>query len=203
MRHRDIPITDDDELDPDAGPQRDAAAGASPQPFGSGAESDPADAAGVERALSEASAEEATLRNQLLRLAAEFDNYRKRESRERLEAWGRAKADLIEKLLPAIDDLSRVAHPESAETPGSAVGGLLAGVELVERKLLQALEREGLVPIEVEGAAFDPALHEAVLTRPTGDPDLAGRVAHVVAPGYRFGDRLVRPAKVVVWKLEP
>jgi len=145
-------------------------------------------------------AAEAAARDQLLRLAAEFDNFRKREARERAEAWNRAKADLIDKLLPALDDLRRVAHPEAAEAPpGSPLRALLGGVELVERKLLQVLEREGLAPVEAEGAPFDPALHEAILTRPTDDPALEGRVAHVAVPGWRFADRLLRPAKVVVW----
>ena len=144
---------------------------------------------------------EAALRDQLLRLAAEFDNFRKREARERTEAWTRAKADLIEKLLPALDDLRRVAHPEVAEAPvGSPVRALLEGVELVERKLWQTLEREGLQVIPAEGV-FDPSQHEAILTQPTTDPRLDGRIAQVVEPGYRLGDRLLRPSRVVVWKL--
>ncbi|MFN2431314.1 MAG: nucleotide exchange factor GrpE [Gemmatimonadota bacterium] len=142
------------------------------------------------------------LREQFLRLAAEFDNYRKRESRERGEAWTRAKAALIEKLLEPVDDLTRVAHPDPSAASNEEAAGLLAGVSLVERKMLQALEREGLERIEAEGAAFDPAVHEAILTQPTGDPALDGRVAHVALAGYRFADRLLRPAKVVVWKLQ-
>jgi molecular chaperone GrpE len=145
---------------------------------------------------------EAALRDQLLRLRAEFDNYRRRESRERLEAWSRAKADLIEKLLGSIDDLSRVAHPEGATAPrDSQAAAILDGVELVLRKMLQVLEREGLEAVEAEGAVFDPRVHEAVLTQPTNDARLDGRVAQVVLPGYRFADRLLRPAKVVVWRL--
>jgi molecular chaperone GrpE len=144
---------------------------------------------------------ERALGEQLLRLAAEFDNYRKREIRERAEAWGRAKADLIEKLLAPIDDLSRVAHPEAAAGPlDPQAASLLAGIELVERKMLQTLEREGLQRIDAEGAEFDPAVHDAILTQLTDDPALDGRVAHVALPGYRFADRLLRPAKVVVWK---
>jgi molecular chaperone GrpE len=149
-----------------------------------------------------AAATEEALREQLARLAADFDNFRKRESRERAEAWTRAKTDLVEKLLPALDDLRRVAHPEAAEAPpGSPVHALLEGVALVERKLLEALSREGLQEIEALDATFDPTVHEAILTQPTDDPRLAGRVAHVVEPGYRFGNRLMRPAKVVVWTL--
>jgi molecular chaperone GrpE len=156
---------------------------------------------GPEIAVERALAEEALLRDRLLRLAAEFDNYRKRAQRERQEASTRAKAELLEKLLGPIDDLSRVAHPETeAGPPDPRSASLLAGIELVERKMLQVLEREGLQPIEAEGATFDPTIHEAVLTAPTDDPELDGKVAQVLASGYRFADRLLRPAKVVVWK---
>ena len=115
---------------------------------------------------------EAALRDQLLRLAAEFDNFRKREARERTEAWARAKADLIEKLLPALDDLRRVAHPEAADAPpDSPVRALLEGVELVERKLWQILEREGLQVVPAEGQRFDPAVH-GHWSRQVGDEPL-------------------------------
>ena len=177
----------------DAGPTTESDS----EPFGASFGVDSGATAGEDETIVEGG-DAAALRDQLQRLAAEFDNYRKRESRDRAESWRRAKADLVEKLLEAIDDLSRVAHPEAGS---AAVAPLLSGVELVERKLLQALQREGLQRIEAEGAPFDPALHEAILTQPTDSPELDGRVAHVALPGYRFGDRLLRPAKVVVWKL--
>ncbi len=212
-RHR-IPVSDEDVLrsgadTPFSAPPREgdrAATGEEPVSLG---ETTPEVAAGLGGEPGQAAAQfgrapagEAALRDQLLRLAAEFDNFRKRESRERTETWGRAKVDLIEKLLPALDDLRRVAHPEAAEMPAdSPVRALLEGVELVEKKLWQVLEREGLQAIEAEGAAFDPALHEAILTQPTADPRLDGRIAHVAQPGYRFAERLLRPARVVVWTL--
>jgi molecular chaperone GrpE len=206
--HRRIPVSDDEGALPDPAapppeaPERDApdwVAEEAPEVSGG------RDSGGRNAAVapaSEAAPAEAALREQFARLAADFDNFRKRESRERAEAWGRAKADLVDKLLPALDDLRRVAHPEAAEAPpGSPVRALLEGVTLVERKLLEVLNREGLQEIEALGAMFDPTLHEAILTQPTNDPRLAGRVAQVVEPGYRFGDRLIRPAKVVVWTL--
>ncbi|MBA2565717.1 MAG: nucleotide exchange factor GrpE [Gemmatimonadetes bacterium] len=151
-----------------------------------------------------AAGQEALLRDQLLRLRADFENQRRRELRERTEARSRAKAELIERLLGALDDLSRVAHPAvTAEASDPRVASILEGVQLVERKLLQELEREGLERLASEGEAFDPALHEAILTQPAPEVALEGRVAQVVQPGYRLGERLLRPARVVVWAAAP
>ena len=113
------------------------------------------------------------------------------------------EGDLIDKLLAPIDDLARVAHPDVAAVDDPRVAALLEGIGLVERKLLDALEREGLRRVDAEGERFDPLLHDAVLTQPTDDPARDGRIAHVLLPGYRFGERLLRPAQVVVWKLAP
>lgn len=142
-------------------------------------------------------AELETLRDRHLRLQAEFDNYRKREARERAAAWGRAKADLIQKLLGAIDDLRRVARLEPEETSAAAV---IEGVDLVERNVFEILEREGLSTVGEIGEPFDPNLHEAiaVLPAPTAEDD--GTVADVASIGYRFGRQLLRPARVQVYR---
>ena len=175
--------------DEDAAASDESAAGASGAPGTDAAED------------REAAAREAAAREQLLRLAAEFENFKKRTGRERAETWSRAQADLLEKLLPAVDDLRRVAHPAEAGPVEGPAAALLEGVSLVERKILAALEREGLAEVEAEGAPFDPTVHEAVLTEPTDDPARDGRVARVLQPGFRFGARLLRPAQVAVWKL--
>lgn len=135
------------------------------------------------------------LRERHLRLAAEFENYRKRTRKELTETRERAQADLARRLLDALDDLDRV-----RETPvdASTVESLHEGVELVSRKLLKELRDAGLQRIEAEGALFDPNLHEAVLSVPTDDPEQDGRISRVFAPGYTFGDRLLRPARVEV-----
>lgn len=143
----------------------------------------------------------AVAREQMLRLAAEFDNFRKRVARERTETWSRAQAGLLETLLPALDDLRRVVDQADAGAPDGPAAALLDGVSLVQRNVLSVLERAGLAEIPAEGQVFDPAVHEAVLTEPTDDPGRDGRVAGVLQRGYRFGDRLLRPAQVVVWKL--
>ncbi len=137
------------------------------------------------------------LRDRLLRLQAEFDNFRKREARERAAAWARAKADLAQKLLGSLDDLDRVAHLDPRSAASEAV---IDGVGLVERKLLEALEREGLAPVGEMGEPFDPHVHEAIGTVPTANPEDDGRVAAVHVRGYRFGSQLLRPATVQVYE---
>jgi len=137
------------------------------------------------------------LEDRFLRLQAEFDNYRKREARERSAAWARAKADLVQKLLGALDDLQRVAHLDPGKTAASAV---IHGVSLVERKLADTLEREGLTRIGEIGEPFDPHRHEAISILPASLPDQDGTVAAVAIPGYEFGSQLLRPAQVQVYE---
>ena len=137
------------------------------------------------------------LRDRLLRLQAEFDNFRKREARERAAAWARAKADLVQKLLASLDDLDRVAHLDPRTATSESVIG---GVALVERNMLEALGREGLAPVGEEGEPFDPHVHEAIGTVPARTPEDEGKVAAVHVRGYRFGSQLLRPAQVQVYE---
>jgi molecular chaperone GrpE len=131
-----------------------------------------------------------------LRLAAEFDNFKKRAQRERMETTSRAQAELVAGILDALDDLGRVAHL-SAET--TSLRDLLAGVELVERKLTRALGQGGLERVGVEGEPFDPNRHEAVSTAPAPTAERDHTVQAVLQPGYRFGGALLRPARVSVF----
>ncbi|HET6616415.1 MAG TPA: nucleotide exchange factor GrpE [Gemmatimonadota bacterium] len=137
------------------------------------------------------------LQDRFLRLQAEFDNYRKREARERSAAWARAKADLVQKLLGALDDLQRVAHFDPERTSAAAI---FDGVSLVERKLSETLRREGLTRIGETGEPFDPHRHEAISTLPAPSPEQDGTVAAVAIPGYEFGSQLLRPAQVQVYE---
>lgn len=161
----------------------------------------PADAVATEERaeaeLEKVQEEARALQDRLLRLQAEFDNFKKREARERAAAWARAKADLTQKLLSALDDLQRVAALDPGETATAAV---VEGVTLVERKVFEALEREGLEPIGEVGEAFDPNLHEAIAVLPAGSPDQDGTIAAVASRGYRFGQQLLRPARVQVFE---
>jgi molecular chaperone GrpE len=138
-----------------------------------------------------------SLRDRHLRLAAEFDNYRKRVERERAEAFVRAQAQLLERLLEPLDDLQRIADFDPATTASSA---LHEGAEMVERKFLRAMESAGLEIVEAEGKDFDPAVHEALTTVPATSAEDDDTVAQVFQKGYRFKGLLLRPARVVVRK---
>ena len=140
--------------------------------------------------------EMSSLTDRHLRLAAEFDNYRRRSERERAELWGRAQADLASRLLDPLDDLDRVTHHAESASADS----LLHGMQLVERKLRQSLQAAGLEFIEAEGARFDPNTMEAVAIVPTDDEAEDGVVADVFQRGYRFKGALLRPARVRVKK---
>ena len=134
-------------------------------------------------------------RDKYLRLAAEYDNFRKRTIRERSEAASRGQAELIRHIIDALDDLARFAHvdPESADART-----VVQGVEMVERKLLKALTTAGLTVVSPENSSFDPALHEAVATEPATAPEDDHVVSRVFQPGYVFNGQLLRPARVVV-----
>jgi len=129
--------------------------------------------------------------DRLLRLAADFENYKKRAARERLEYVALANERLIGELLPILDDLERALG--AAEQHEEA--RLEEGVRLVHRSLATLLERHGLTPIETDGK-FDPHVHEALLSQPSEAEE--GSVLDVVQKGYTLGDRVVRPARVVV-----
>lgn len=139
------------------------------------------------------------LRDRHLRLAAEYDNYRKRTERERAESWTRAQAQLVEKLLDSLDDLQRVAH-FSAET--TSLPALLEGVQMVERKIMRVLESAGLEVVDAAGQPFDPGIHEALMTAPAERREEDETVGQVFQSGYRFKGDLLRPARVQVRKYE-
>jgi molecular chaperone GrpE len=133
-----------------------------------------------------------------LRLAAEFDNYRKRIERDRQTLAARLQVDLVASLLDVVDDLERVAETGATGTAAAVV----EGVRLVEKKFLTVLAGAGLEPIAAEGEVFDPAVMEAVATVATDDPAQDHRVADVFQRGYRLGEILVRPARVRVLSYE-
>jgi molecular chaperone GrpE len=130
-----------------------------------------------------------------LRLAAEYENFRKRTLKERSETWTRAQADLVSRLADALDDLSRFAHVDPAQTDAKTIHD---GVDLVERKVWKELEAAGVTRIDQAGVPFDPHVHEAVTTQPAASPQQDHTVGQVVQPGYKMRDILLRPARVVV-----
>lgn len=131
-----------------------------------------------------------------LRLAAEFDNYRKRVDRERQDSWARAQGELASRLLDVLDDLERVAHHGDT----SSAQGLLEGVQLVEKKLRTVLSAAGLEPIDPQNASFDPNSMEAVAMVAAESPEDDDVVSDVFQRGYRFKGQLLRPARVRVKK---
>jgi molecular chaperone GrpE len=136
------------------------------------------------------------LQDRLLRVSAEFDNYRKRTEKERRETWDSASADVIRDFLPVLDDLERaLAAPVDAATAES----MRRGVALIHRQMLDLLKKRGVQPIEAIGQMFDPHVHEAVANEPAhGRPD--GEITGELRRGYRQGDRLLRPSVVRVAK---
>ena len=134
--------------------------------------------------------------DRLLRKTAEFDNYRKRTERERIQQSDAAAADLIEDLLPLLDDLDRALK---ADTGGDATAAIRRGVELIQKQLLETLRKRGVKPIESLGADFDPHFHMAV-AHEAADGRREGEVVEEFARGYLLGERLLRPAMVKVAK---
>ena len=127
-----------------------------------------------------------------LRLAADFDNYRKRVAREHAELTTRANERLVNELLPVLDDLERALEAAAEHEEAK----LEEGVQLVHRSLAALLARHGLQEIDTEGA-FDPHVHEALLAQPREGAE-EGSVLQVLQKGYRLGDKVLRPARVIV-----
>lgn len=139
------------------------------------------------------------LRDRHLRLAAEFDNYRRRTRRELLHAGEASKAELASHLLEIIDDLTRVAEAPCDPEQHQAMHD---GVGLIARKLTKTLADAGMEVVNPLGERFDPNFQEAVLLTPTDDPEQDETVSQVLRVGYRLGDRLLRPAQVAVYRHE-
>jgi molecular chaperone GrpE len=145
-------------------------------------------------ALEEAKAQEAEYLDGWQRARAELANARKRFQRDREQAYGNAKADILVRLLPIVDDFERA----FATLPDDLAGQTwLEGIRLIQQKFTKLLEQEGVTPIEAEGEAFDPFVHEAV----THEPSQAVPEGHIIAEvqrGYKVGDRVLRPCAVRV-----
>ena len=142
------------------------------------------------------------LKDRHLRVAAEYDNFRKRTVRERTEIWARAQIELVVRLIDALDDLARFAHVDPAQTEAKA---LHDGIDMVERKLWKELQAVGIARIDQTGVPFDPKQHEAVTAAPAADPSQDHLVGAIFQAGYRLNDTLIRPARVQVltWQGDP
>ena len=134
-------------------------------------------------------------REKYLRLAAEYDNFRKRSARERQEAHWRGQADMVRGMIEALDDLGRFAHVDPDSVDARTV---VDGAAMVEKKLFKTLTGHGLEIVNPQDHPFDPSLHEAVGTAPAASPEEDHLVAQVYQAGYVFNGQLLRPARVVV-----
>jgi len=135
-------------------------------------------------------------KDKFLRLFAEFENYKKRTSKERIELFKTAGQELMTSLLPIVDDFER-ALPHIEE--GEEAEELKKGVSLIYQKFYNTLEQKGLSKIEtVQGAVFDAEFHEAITQIPAPSEDLKGKIIDCVEKGYKLGDKIIRYPKVVI-----
>ncbi len=134
-------------------------------------------------------------KDNFLRLFAEFENYKKRTSRERIELFSTANKELMLALLPVLDDFERGLN----EIEKSSDGPLLEGMKLIYNKFKNTLTQKGLKEVEVKaGDVFDPEIHEAISQIPAPDKKLKGKIIDIVEKGYKLGDTIIRYPKVVM-----
>lgn len=137
------------------------------------------------------------LREKYLRLLAEFDNYKKRTIREKIDLMNTAAGDTLAALLPVLDDFDRAKKIADDPNTGEVFS---EGVRLVYAKLYNILRQKGLEPMETDGQPFDPDLHEAFTEIPAPSEELKGHVVDTIEKGYKIKDKIIRHAKVVVGK---
>ena len=135
-------------------------------------------------------------RDKYLRLYSEFENFRRRTTKERLDLLQNASKDLMLELLPIVDDMQRAIHALAGDENTSAKEGM----ELIFKKFYGTLEKKGLKPMEAKGEAFDSEIHEAVTQFDAPSDDMVGKVIDEVEKGYYLNDKVLRFAKVVVGK---
>jgi molecular chaperone GrpE len=140
--------------------------------------------------------EVANLNDKYLRLYSEFDNYRKRSLKERIELSKTASADVISTILPVLDDFERAL--KAMEVPEGDAKSVADGVGLIYNKLKSILNQQGLETMKVLGESFDTDFHEALTNIPAPEPDQKGKVVDVIQNGYLLNGKVIRYAKVVV-----
>ncbi len=142
-------------------------------------------------------AEAAELKDKYLRLLAEFDNFKKRSIKERIDLMNTAAQDTLTALLPVLDDFDRAQNlPEEQK----ATAAFQEGIQLVYQKLYNILQQRGLEPMASTGEGFDPELHEALSELPAPSDDMKGKVFDTIEKGYTLKGKIIRHAKVVVAK---
>ena len=153
--------------------------------------------ASVEDQLQALQQENGELRDKYLRLAAEFDNYKRRMVKEKMQMMNNAARDTMSALLPVLDDFDRAKKAADQNDKGDLFE---EGIGLVYRKLYTTLEQKGLEPMDSEGQDFDPEFHDAMTETPAPSEELKGKVVDVIDRGYTLNGNIIRHAKVVVGK---
>jgi molecular chaperone GrpE len=128
-------------------------------------------------------------------LAAEFENYKRRTTKERIELFKTANQELMTALLPVLDDFERARNATRETTDANAVR---ESIDIIQTKLNKTLQQKGLTAMEVKGGDFDADLHEAITQIPAPSEDLVGKIVDEVEKGYYLGDKVIRHAKVVL-----
>ncbi|QRR01791.1 nucleotide exchange factor GrpE [Dyadobacter sandarakinus] len=154
-----------------------------------------APSAGEKDPLLTAQAEVAELKDKYLRLYADFENFRRRTAKEKLEMISGASADVVKLILPVVDDFERAKVSFDSSTD---VEALKEGVDLIYNKLFKTLESKGLKPMTSKGETFDAELHESIAQFPAPSDDLKGKVIDEIEKGYFLNDKVLRYAKVIV-----
>ena len=137
----------------------------------------------------------ADLKDKYLRLAAEFENYKRRTSKERIELFKTANQELMVALLPVLDDMERAS---AATRDTEDAGAVRDALGIVQNKLNKTLQQKGLTAMDAKGGDFDAELHEAITQIPAPSDDLKGKIVDEVEKGYYLGDKVIRHAKVVL-----
>ena len=151
----------------------------------------------MKKELEEKEQELQELKDKYLRLYAEFDNFKKRTVKEKLDLMKTASQDIMEHLLPVLDDFDRAKKSADDENSPEVFSD---GVVLVYEKLYSLLKSKGLEPMQSDGETFDPELHEAITEIPVPTEEMKGKIVDTVEKGYRLKDKIIRYAKVVVGK---
>ena len=151
--------------------------------------------AGASEGASRAETELADLKDKYLRLAAEFENYKRRTTKERIDLFKTANQELMVALLPVLDDFERARNATRDTADADAVR---ESIDIIQTKLNKTLQQKGLTPMEAKGGAFDADLHEAITQIPAPSDDLKGKIVDEVEKGYYLGDKVIRHAKVVL-----
>ncbi len=140
-------------------------------------------------------AELADQKDKYLRMYSEFENFRRRTAKEKLEMVKTANEGLMQDLLPIVDDFERA---DKSFSEDSDIKGVKEGIDLIYQKFVKAIEKKGVVKIAVDkGSDFDPEFHEAITQIPAPEEELKGKVVDVIEKGYLLGEKVIRFAKVV------